>query len=140
MAASLHDVGRVGISASIWDREGLLTTSQWEQVRLHPYHSERILATSPALAELAPVVGMHHERADGSGYYRGCRNPTIPMAARVLAAADRFQTMTQRRPHRAARPAEQAADVLADEGRAGRFDRATRWRGCSRRQVIAAHG
>jgi HD-GYP domain-containing protein (c-di-GMP phosphodiesterase class II) len=123
VAALLHDVGRVGISASIWDREGLLTTSQWEQVRLHPYHSERILATSPALAELAPVVGMHHERADGSGYYRGCRNPTIPMAARVLAAADRFQTMTQRRPHRAARPAEQAADVLADEGRAGRFDR-----------------
>jgi DNA-binding CsgD family transcriptional regulator len=77
-----------------------------------PYHSERILATSPALTELAPVVGMHHERPEGSGYYRGCRNPTIPMAARVLAAADRFQTLTQRRPHRAARPAEQAAEVL----------------------------
>jgi DNA-binding CsgD family transcriptional regulator len=43
----------------------------WERVRLHAYHSERVLARSPFLAALAPVASFHHERLDGSGYHRG---------------------------------------------------------------------
>ncbi len=121
-AALLHDLGRVGVSSGVWDKKGLLTRGEWEQVRLHPYHTERILACSATLAPLAPVAGLHHERLDGSGYHHGLSGPALPMSARVLAVADAFQTATQDRPHRPARTAGQAADQLMREASAGRLD------------------
>jgi ATP/maltotriose-dependent transcriptional regulator MalT len=78
-------------------------------VRLHAYNTERILVRSPVLAPLAELAGMHHERMDGSGYHRGATAATIPLAARLLAAADVFQALTEPRPHRAAVAPEQAA-------------------------------
>jgi HD-GYP domain-containing protein (c-di-GMP phosphodiesterase class II) len=121
-AALLHDLGRVAVSSGIWDKPGALTRSELEQVRLHPYHTERILACSPVLAPLGRIAGLHHERLDGSGYHHGLAAAAIPIQARVLAAADTFQTLTQDRPHRAAHPPERAAERLAEEARAGRLD------------------
>ncbi len=123
VAGHLHDVGRVAVSTAIWEKSGRLTSAEWEQVRMHPYHSERILATSGTLAALAPLAGMHHERLDGSGYHRGCRARELSPAARVLAAADAYQAMTQERPHRPALAPEEAAAELAREARSGRLDR-----------------
>jgi HD-GYP domain-containing protein (c-di-GMP phosphodiesterase class II) len=122
VAAYLHDLGRIGVSNRIWAKPGPLTTGEWEQVHLHPYHSERILASTATLKPMARVAGMHHERIDGSGYHRGCRGGDIDIAARVLACADAFQAMTQRRPHRAALEPGQARDALLGEARAGRLD------------------
>ncbi len=114
-AALLHDVGRVAVSSAVWDKPGPLSAHEWEQVRLHAYHSERILAASERLAPLASLVGGHHERCDGSGYHRGCTHAELSLPARVLAAADAYQAMTQPRPHRPARTPEQAeAQVCAD--------------------------
>ena len=110
------------MSSGIWDKPGALTRSEREQVRLHPYHTERILACSPVLAPLGRIAGLHHERLDGSGYHHGLAAAAIPISARVLAAADTFQTLTQDRPHRAAHPPAQAAERLAEEARAGRLD------------------
>jgi HD-GYP domain-containing protein (c-di-GMP phosphodiesterase class II) len=122
VAAPLQDLGRVAVSDAIWEKPGPLTSVEWEQVRMHPYHSERILASSGALEPLARTAGMHHERLDGSGYHRGCRGRELPPAARLLAAADAFQAMTEDRPHRPALPAEAAAEELGHEARAGRLD------------------
>jgi putative nucleotidyltransferase with HDIG domain len=122
-AALLHDLGRAGVPNSVWERRGPLTRADWERVRLHAYYTERILARSPSLAPLAVVAGMHHERLDGSGYHRQSRAAAIPMTARILAAADVYQALTQPRPHRPARSAEAAADHLSAEARAGRLDR-----------------
>ncbi len=122
LAGHLHDVGRVGISNAVWDRPRRLTAAEWEQVRLHPYHSERILARSDALRPLAAMVGMHHERQDGSGYHRGSPARDIPVETRVLAATDAFHAMTQARPHRAALTADAAAAELRREVDAGRLD------------------
>jgi HD-GYP domain-containing protein (c-di-GMP phosphodiesterase class II) len=98
VAGLLHDVGRVAVADVVWEKAGALSAHEWEQVRLHAYHSERILAGSERLAPLAPMVGMHHERLDGGGYHRGCTRSELPMPARVLAAADAYQAMTGRRP------------------------------------------
>lgn len=70
VAGLLHDIGRVAVSNAVRDKPGELTADEWEQVRLHPYHSERILAGSPELARIAPLVTRHHERLDGSGWTR----------------------------------------------------------------------
>ena len=64
-------------------------------MRLHPYLSERILSHAAALAPLAALAGAHHERLDGSGYHRGSPAALLPPAARILAAADAYQAMTQ---------------------------------------------
>ena len=122
VAALLHDLGRLAVTNAIWEKRGSLTSAEWEQVRMHPYHSERILATSSTLEALAPIAGMHHERIDGSGYHRGAAAKDQPVSVRVLAAADAFQAMTQERPHRARLPVEQAAEALTAQTRAGLFD------------------
>ena len=70
-AALVHDLGRVAVHARIWQKPGPLTADEWEQVRLHPYHTERVLSRSPFLSALAPIAEAHHERLDGSGYHRG---------------------------------------------------------------------
>jgi HD-GYP domain-containing protein (c-di-GMP phosphodiesterase class II) len=121
-AALLHDLGRVAISGNVWEKPGALTSTQWERVRLHPYHTERILARSTALEPLARVAGMHHERQDGSGYHHGAAGAEIPTQARLLAAADAYQAMTQDRSHRPAMAPEAAARELEAATRAGHFD------------------
>lgn len=121
-AAAVHDIGRVAIPVRIWQKPGELTSDEWEQVRLHAYHSERILSRSPLLAALAPVATTHHERVDGSGYHRGSAGPALTPAARLVAAADAFHAMTEPRPHRKALTRQEAAEALGGEARAGRLD------------------
>ncbi|HET6812065.1 MAG TPA: HD domain-containing phosphohydrolase [Acidimicrobiales bacterium] len=114
-AALLHDLGRTAISNAVWDKPGPLTESEWERVRLHPYYTERMLSRCPGLAEAASLGSYHHERQDGKGYHRGVPGSVLPLPARLLAAADAYQAMTQARAHRAARaPAEAAAALRAD--------------------------
>ncbi len=114
-----HSSGVADLAAR---KPGPLSAAEWEQVRLHPYHSERILTRAPLLAPLAPFAGMHHERSDGSGYYRGVSQAALPMPARVLAAADAFRARTEDRPHRDAMSAEEAADEMRADAKAGRLD------------------
>jgi HD-GYP domain-containing protein (c-di-GMP phosphodiesterase class II) len=122
VAALLHDLGRLAVTNAIWAKPGPLTAAEWEQVRMHPYHSERILSGSRALEPLARIAGMHHERLDGTGYHRGAAAREQPPTVRILAAADAFQAMTQDRAHRSALEPERAAAELRDEARAGRLD------------------
>ncbi|MGH3103844.1 MAG: HD domain-containing phosphohydrolase [Gaiellaceae bacterium] len=121
-AALVHDLGRTGIANGIWDKPAALSAEEWERVRLHPYLSERLLSHSPTLGRLAALAGSHHERLDGSGYHRGSRASALPAAARILAAADAFQAMTQPRPHRPAFAATAAATQLRHEVSEGKLD------------------
>ena len=85
VAALLHDIGRLAVTNAIWEKPGPLTAAEWEQVRLHPYHSERILAGSRVVQPLARIARMHHERLDGSGYHRGASARDQPATVRILA-------------------------------------------------------
>jgi HD-GYP domain-containing protein (c-di-GMP phosphodiesterase class II) len=121
-AALVHDLGRVAVPARVWNRPGPLSADEWEQVRLHPYHTERVLSRSRFLAALAPIAGAHHERLDGSGYHRGATGAVLTPGARVLAVADAYHAMTEPRPHREPLAPERAAEALGEEARRGRLD------------------
>ena len=121
-AAMVHDLGRVAVATSVWNKPTALTADEWEHVRLHAYHTERVLSRSAALAKLGSIAGTHHERLDGSGYHRGVTAPSLPMPARLLAVADAYRTMIEPRPHRAARSAEEAARALGESASIGRID------------------
>lgn len=120
-AAYLQDIGKIGVPAGTWERQGALSTADMERIRLHPYYSERILSRIPALAGIARLAGLHHERLDGSGYHRGCLGSELSPAARLLGAADCFQTMVEERPHRRAKAPDEAAATLGEEARQGRL-------------------
>jgi HD-GYP domain-containing protein (c-di-GMP phosphodiesterase class II) len=122
LAGLLHDLGRTGVSGGVWERSRRLSAAEWEQVRLHPYFTERILARSEVLEPIARIAGMHHERQDGSGYHHGASGAEVPVAARVLAAADVYQAMTQPRPHRPAIAGERAASEITSMAKQGRLD------------------
>jgi HD-GYP domain-containing protein (c-di-GMP phosphodiesterase class II) len=121
-AGLVHDFGRLGVSNAIWDKPGPLGAGEWERVRLHPHYMERMLTGSEALAPLAAVAVQHAERLDGSGYPRGLSGAAISQPGRLLAAADAYQAMTERRPHRDALSAADAAEELRAEVKAGRMD------------------
>ena len=120
-AALLHDLGRLGIPNSIWDKPGSLSAAEMERVRLHPYLTGRMLAFSPALAGLREVAVQHHERLDGSGYPRGLTGNAMTPAGKLLAAADAYHAMREHRPHRPALTAEAAAGELRAGVRRGLF-------------------
>jgi HD-GYP domain-containing protein (c-di-GMP phosphodiesterase class II)/DNA-binding CsgD family transcriptional regulator len=121
-AALVHDLGRVAVSTGTWEKPGPLTTGEWERVRMHPYFGERVLARCDGLADAVAVAGRHHERLDGSGYHRGAGASELPLTARIVAAADACQAMSEPRPHRPARPSAEVARELDAEVVAGRLD------------------
>jgi HD-GYP domain-containing protein (c-di-GMP phosphodiesterase class II) len=121
-AALVHDLGRVAVNARVWQKPGPLTADELEQVRLHAYHSERVLARSGFLSALAAVAGAHHERLDGSGYHRAASGAELALPARLLAAADAYHAMTEPRPYREPIAPERAAAILGEEADAGRLD------------------
>ena len=123
-AGYVHDIGRIAVSAGIWGCSRPLRPDQWERVRMHPYYTQQVLDRSPFLRSLNEVATAHHERLDGSGYYRGLPGPTLSVPARILAAADTYHAKTERRPHREPLTPQEAGDHLRSEVKAGRLDAA----------------
>ncbi|HEY7661457.1 MAG TPA: HD domain-containing phosphohydrolase [Actinomycetota bacterium] len=121
-AALLHDIGRMSVPNSIWDKPGPLDADEWERVRLHAHFTDRIVRRGDGLATLAPIASSAHERSDGAGYPRGIAGETIPLLGRILAAADRFQAMREERPQRPAFDATSAGRELRRMARDGELD------------------
>jgi HD-GYP domain-containing protein (c-di-GMP phosphodiesterase class II) len=121
-AGLVHDLGRMGVANTIWDKRTPLTAGEVERVRLHPYYTDRILASVPALACLAPVAAEHHERLDGSGYPRGSTAESLTLEGRLLAVADCYQAWSEPRPYREPLDPDMIAGRLRHEVKAGRLD------------------
>src|SRR4051794_3479661 len=121
-AGWVHDAGRLSVSVAVWDRAGPLVRDELEQVRLHPYVTERVFSRSPALSPVAALAGRHHERVDGSGYHRAQQGRELGRPERILAAADVYAALVTGRAYRTALPAADAATTMRAEVRAGRLD------------------
>jgi HD-GYP domain-containing protein (c-di-GMP phosphodiesterase class II) len=102
----LHDIGKLGVSNSILEKPGKLTSEEFESVRKHPYFSYEILRRVPAFADFSYDAAAHHERLDGKGYWRGLGADQLSLHARILAVADVFDALRAKRPYRDALPLE----------------------------------
>ncbi|KQT85666.1 HD domain-containing phosphohydrolase [Aurantimonas sp. Leaf443] len=114
-AALLHDIGKLGVSNSILDKNGKLDEAEWVSMRGHSALSEAILARITPFAELARIGGSHHERLDGTGYPRGLKAVEIDLDTRIVTVADIFDALTADRPYRAAMPLSKALAILDAE-------------------------
>ncbi|MBF6182451.1 HD domain-containing phosphohydrolase [Nocardia otitidiscaviarum] len=121
-AALLHDIGLHGVPATILDKPGALTVAERERLRLSSYYTERVLARPAALARIGAVAALAHERLDGSGSHRGLTGPALPVAARILAAADIYRAMSEPRAYRDALPPSRIVAELRAGVRGGRLD------------------
>ncbi|UCD35524.1 MAG: response regulator [Nitrospiraceae bacterium] len=101
-AASIHDIGKIGIEESILKKNGELTTDEYLEMKKHPSIGARIVQSVPFLEEAIPVILNHHERYDGKGYPHGLKGEQIPLAARIVAVADAVDAMMRARPYREA--------------------------------------
>src|SRR5437899_9718625 len=112
-AASLHDLGKIGVRDDSLNKPGPLTEDEREIMRRHPDMWADMIAQHSALAEVAPLVRHHHERWDGTGYPAGLRGDVIPFGSRILSVADSFDTITGARLYRksAMTPIEGVEDI-----------------------------
>jgi putative nucleotidyltransferase with HDIG domain len=111
-AGVLHDLGKLVLKDSIYQKPGALTYEGSALMRAHPMSGAEILKPLRFLAHEAEAIHRHHERYDGTGYPGGLKGEQIPLAARLIAVADAFDAMTSRRPYRPALPVDAALEEI----------------------------
>ena len=117
VAASLHDLGKIGVPERVLNKPGPLDAAERRWIREHPMVGAEMLEEIPLLWDIAPVVRAHHERFDGEGYPDGLRGEEIPLASRIIAVADTMDAMLMPRPYRRGRTLEEAlAEIQACAG------------------------
>jgi putative two-component system response regulator len=122
-AASLHDIGKLTISAGVLWKPGALTAAERTAVERHTVAGHQMLseADTPLFRLAATIALSHHEHWDGNGYPFGLRGTEIPLAGRIAAVADVFDALLSERPYRPAFDVDRAATALMD-GRGSQFD------------------
>ena len=114
-AALLHDVGKLGVSNAILDKPGKLTADEWMIMKMHPVHTRKILAMITGFQEIASVAAAHHERLDGSGYPDGMTQRELTLSARIIAVADVFQALSEKRAYRDALPCDVVLKMMVTD-------------------------
>jgi putative nucleotidyltransferase with HDIG domain len=112
--ALLHDIGKMGIPDSILHKPGLLTDSEQQTMRRHPFFAYELLGPIAYLRPALDIPYCHHEKWDGSGYPRGLKGEDIPLAARIFAVIDVWDALTSTRPYRPAWPKEKARAYITE--------------------------
>ena len=100
IAGLMHDIGKIGVSEGVLNKEGPLNKEEWAEIQRHPETGYRILETVSDFSEVADYILEHQERWDGKGYPRGLKGESISTQARIIAVADAFDAMTSDRTYR----------------------------------------
>ncbi|WP_242393728.1 HD-GYP domain-containing protein [Anaeromyxobacter oryzisoli] len=112
-AGLLHDVGKIGIPDAILAKASPLTREEMALVQAHPRIGAEIVGGVAFLAGAVPAIRGHHERWDGDGYPDRLAGEAIPLAARIVSAADTWDACTSERPYQRALAPSEAARVVA---------------------------
>lgn len=123
-AAILHDIGKIGIRDSVLQKEGKLTEEEYKHIQEHVKITHDILDKiymSDDFKMITEIACSHHEKYDGSGYYRHLKGEDIPYGGRILAVADVFDAITSRRHYRDKMPIQNVIDILIS-GKNRHFD------------------
>lgn len=119
IAGHLHDLGKIGISDKVLQKQGPLNDKEWDEIKKHPIIGAEILKPVGYLAAsgIADMVYHHHERFDGAGYPDGLRGEDIPLGSRIISLADGLSAMLQDRPYRSKMTFEEAVnEILGQNG------------------------
>lgn len=123
-AAALHDIGKIGIRDSVLQKEGKLTPEEYKHIQEHVEITHNILEKihmSEEFQQITEIACSHHEKFDGTGYYRGLKGEDIPFGGRILAVSDVFDAITSKRHYRDKMPIEKVIEIIMN-GSGSHFD------------------
>ena len=124
-ASLLHDIGKIGIRDSVLQKEGKLTDEEYKHIQEHAKITQDILSkiyASEDFKEVTQIASSHHEKFDGSGYFKKLSGEDIPLGGRILAVGDVFDAITSKRHYRSKMKIEDAIDILI-RGKETHFDK-----------------
>ncbi|MCG8553630.1 MAG: response regulator [Desulfobacterales bacterium] len=114
IAASLHDLGKIGIRDNVLLKPGKLTKEEFEHIQTHTVVVQEILKPLPGMKDVLVAASSHHERWDGTGYPNGLKGEDIPLIGRIIAVADVFDALTSDRPYRDSIPVDKALQIITE--------------------------
>ena len=123
-ASLLHDIGKIGIKDSVLQKEGKLTPEEYEHIKEHVRLTHSILGKvyiSDNFKDVAKIASSHHEKYDGTGYFKGLKGEQIPLGGRILAVSDVFDAITSKRHYRDKMNIKDALQIMVD-GKNKHFD------------------
>lgn len=120
--ALLHDVGKISVPDAILDKPGPLTRAEYELVKEHAAQGARIVEPLRSVRDAVPLIRWHHERLDGTGYPDQLRGDQIPLLVRILSVADVYDSLSSKRPYRAALPHAVSLEIMRDDALNGGLD------------------
>jgi len=112
LAGLLHDIGKLRLPDQLLDKPGRLTAEEYIHIQRHSFDTYSIIKNVHGLEKISTWAAYHHERVDGSGYPYRLEGDGISLEARIVAVADVFQALAQKRPYRAPLPKEEIMDIL----------------------------
>ena len=113
--ASLHDIGKIGIPDSILKKPGKLTIEEFEKMKKHTEIGFNIIKNLEVSPVALNIIRYHHEKWDGSGYGRGFKGKEIPLEARIVALADVYDALRQKRSYKEAFSHKKAIEIIISE-------------------------
>ena len=117
-AAALHDIGKIGIRDSVLQKEGKLTDEEYKHIQEHVEITHNILEKihmSDEFKLITEIACSHHEKYNGTGYYRHLKGEEIPFGGRILAVADVFDAITSKRHYRDKMPIQKVISILIND-------------------------
>jgi len=117
IAASFHDIGKIGIPDHILLKPSAFTAEEWEQMKKHAEIGAEIIAATEieGAHQASVVIRHHHEHFDGSGYPDGLERENIPICARIISIADNYDAMAVTRTYHSARPHPEVIAIMRKE-------------------------
>jgi HD-GYP domain-containing protein (c-di-GMP phosphodiesterase class II) len=112
IGAKLHDIGKIGIPDAVLRKPGRLTREEFLLIQRHPLIGKKILESVGRFKDFLPIVELHHENPDGSGYPYGLKGDAIPLEVRIVHVADVYDAITSDRAYRKAMSDAEAWDLL----------------------------
>ena len=122
LSGLLHDIGKLRVPDTILEKPGKLTDEEFQTMKRHSFDTYNILKQIKGFEEIAQWASDHHERVDGGGYPYHKAKSRLSIEARIIAVADVFQSLAQKRPYRDALPANEILDILLEQEKSGHLD------------------
>jgi putative nucleotidyltransferase with HDIG domain len=113
ISALLHDIGKLGLSAYILNKQSTLSVREYSILKTHSKIGRKILKKIKGFKDIVPAVYQHHEQFNGKGYPKKIKGRAVNLHARIISIADAYDAMTSNRSYRRAFPAEKALDEIS---------------------------
>ena len=122
VAGYLHDIGKLAIPKELLEKGGPLSPEERALVEKHAYYTYRILDQIKPLKAVNEIACLHHEKMNGKGYPFGIDGSRLSLSSRIMAVADVFTAITEKRPYRDGMDERQAIYTLLTMAENGSLD------------------